>query len=311
MDEYDLLKAIDKHQSMIHDLFPGRFPSVQTIKELFEGGNCLVLRNDHLPYLQTAFFGEQICELEIVGLTRVYFCKIWDHLPELQEDVDEEGNVSLVEPDYLPGDYLKKTSHLILSPLEPGIGNYHILDSRRIILRTFSSTGTTGIEFGISFVGRIHVRDRICLHFSFPNIAVISSGVRSFRATVSGKFKVEVQIPIIKKEEPYLATMHNISTKGMAFLVEKNHQEHLRIGRKFEIEILAPKHKPIKVVCDIRHISKVRDKKIIQYRCGVRFDLTSRSLANDIERLMTKVQRIHLKELSEKSFDAGFDFIRD
>lgn len=307
MEEQELLKTVDKYKSTIQQFFPGRFPSGQSLVELFERGNCLTFKKDIVPYLQTAFFDEQICELEIVGLTRVYFCRIWDHLPELYEEENEEGEIITREPEYNSGDYLKEMNHIVLSPVEPGIGNFYILGRNNIILRTFTSSGTTSVEYGISFFERMFVRGRACLQFVFPSIAVITSGARSFRATVSENFKVEVKIPIIKRKEPYVARLHNISTKGMGFIIEKEHQQYLEINQKREVEILAPQQKPIKVICTIRHVSKVRDKKSIQYRCGVRFDLANRALALEIERLMTKVQRIHLQELAEKSYDVGID----
>ncbi len=66
----------------------------------------------------------------------------------------------------------------------------------------------------------------------------------------------------------------------------------------------------IKVNKKIRHISKVRNKKGIQYCCGIPFDLATRSLATTIEFIVAVVQRAHLKELSDKSEESGIVLIR-
>ncbi|NOQ47183.1 MAG: hypothetical protein GQ559_11035 [Desulfobulbaceae bacterium] len=55
-------------------------------------------------------------------------------------------------------------------------------------------------------------------------------------------------------------------------------------------------------------MTKLRDKKGIQYSFGLQFDLATRSLAGDIERLVAGVQRRRLRELVGISEEFGVDF---
>ncbi len=51
----------------------------------------------------------------------------------------------------------------------------------------------------------------------------------------------------------------------------------------------------------IRQISNARGSKGRVKTCGVQFDLESRSLAMEIERMAASVQRLQLREISEKT----------
>jgi len=90
MIEPDEQIFLDQHEREIKLLFRERLPSRKHILNCFRRGDFLLDKNTILRYLQTAFLDEQICEVVIEGFTRTYFCKIWDHEPEIIEELDED-----------------------------------------------------------------------------------------------------------------------------------------------------------------------------------------------------------------------------
>ena len=66
----------------------------------------MVKREKILPYLQTALIDEKILEVEFDGLSQVYFSKVFDDPPSL-EDVEDGEDPPVEAAEYNIGDYLK------------------------------------------------------------------------------------------------------------------------------------------------------------------------------------------------------------
>lgn len=281
----------------------------QAVEDGIDSGEFMVKPADILPYIQTALLDDKILEVEMDGLTRIYFSRINDDIPDLEEVEDEFGEIRLQEPEYTPGDYLKLMNHLICLPLEPGMGNLHIRNSQKVMIRFFTSSGA--IELGTFFQDLAQVREIPVLRLSFPAIGRQVRGARVFRAKVPADMNFTLMIKGKRRKRSDIRTRAiDISSEGLSFVIQKEEQKLFHVDEICSIRFFMEGEMYVKVNSTIRHISKVRDKKGIQYRCGVQFDLSTRSLASNIETIVATVQRAHLKELSDKSEESGITLVK-
>lgn len=281
----------------------------QAIEDGISSGAFMTTVADILPYVQTALFDNKILEVELDGMTRIYFSRIHDDIPDPEEVENEEGETELRQPDYTAGDYLKLLNHIICLPLEPGMGNLHIRNSQRVMIRFFTSA--SAIELGTFFQDLALVQDLPVLRLAFPVIGRQVRGARAFRAKVPIDMGFTLLIKGKRKRRPDIKTVPiDISSEGLSFEIQKEEQALFKEDEVCNIRFFLYGEMYVKVNATIRHISKIRNKKGIQYCCGVQFDLSTRSLAASIEAIVATVQRAHLKELSEKSEESGITLIR-
>ena len=154
----------------------------QAVDDGLESGEFMVKPVSILPFLQTALLDDKILEVEMDGMTRVYFSRIYDELPELEEN-DEETDEQSKEAEYAPGDYLKLMNHILCLPLEPGMGNLQIRNCQRVMVRLFTSN--MAIELGTFFQDLATVRGLPVLRLGFPIIGRRVKGIRAYRAKVT------------------------------------------------------------------------------------------------------------------------------
>jgi len=279
----------------------------QAVEEGLEFGTFMVKPSRLLPFVQTSLLDNKILEIETDSLTRVYFSRLYDDLPDLEGVEDEDGNITLQEPDYIAGDYLKLMNHLICLPVEPGMGNLQVRHSQRVTIRLF--TATMAIELGTFFHDLYTVRGLPVLRLAFPAIGRQVKGSRAYRAKVTLEMDFELNIKG-KKSRPDIETHPiDISNNGMSFEIKKEEQKLFREDEICSIQFILNGEPLTKVNGTVRHISKIREKTGIQYRCGVQFDLPTRSLAATIETLVATVQRVHLQELSDLSEESGITLV--
>jgi hypothetical protein len=286
--------------------FPDMVYTRDTVEESIQTGDIFYKPIDILPYLQSGFFDEKIIEVELDGMTRVYFGRIYDDLPDLVP-AEIDGEAVMTEPKYQPGDYLKRMTHVISLPLEPGIGNLNIRSTKRILLRMF--TTTYAVELGTFFQDLAVVRELPVLRLAFPVIGRLVRGAREFRAKVPEKMDLKVLIVGKRKQDTVTTRMVDVSVNGMSFSIKKNQQDFFRIDEVRTFEFIIDGIMAVHLNGNIRHVSKIRGKKGTEYICGVKFDLPTRAIAANIESLVATVQRAHLKELSDKSTASGLDLI--
>ena len=280
----------------------------QAIDDGLESGDFMVKPVSILPFLQTALLDDKILEVEIDGMTRIYFSRLYDELPELEEVELEDGEISLEEPEYTAGDYLKLMNHVICLPMEPGMGNLTFRNSQKVVIRLFTSS--LAIELGTFFQELAVVRELPVLRLAFPIIGRKIKGTRAFRAKVTLEMDFELFVKGKRKRRPDIQTHAiDISTNGMSFEIQKEEQRLFKEDEICSIQFILNGEPLTKVNGTVRHNSKIREKKGIQYRIGVQFDLPTRSLAATIETLVATVQRVHLQELSDLSEESGIDLI--
>ena len=287
--------------------FPEEIYTLSMLEEAIEDGDVFSKPTEILPYLQTALMDEKILEVEFDGLTRVYFSRVHDHLPDLEEQDDGDGGTELVEPEYNQGDYLKLMTHLITLPLEPGIGNLYIRHSKKILIRMF--TTTYAVELGTFFQELTSVRDLPVLRLDFPVMGRIGRGAREFRAKVPDSMKLLVMVMGKRRHKTLTTRVLDISASGMAFAIGKEQQSLFRLDETRTVELVLDGMMLVRANGSVRHISKIRGKKGTEFLCGIKFDLVTRAVAAKVEAVVAQVQRAHLKELSDLSEESGLDLI--
>jgi len=310
MSEEEENKFLQSVQKKLALFFPEDTYSFtrQAVEEGMESGDFMVKNTEYLPYLQTALFDEKIIEVELDGMTRVYFSRVSDDIPDMVEVEGEDGETHLEEPDYTPGDYLKMMTHIICLPLEPGLGNLYIRGSQKVMIRLF--TATCAIELGTFFQDMALVRDIPVLRLAFPVVGRQVRGARAFRAKVPADMDFTLFLAKKRKRPEIRTRPIDISANGMSFSINKEERSLFRIDETTAIQFILEGEILVKVNCTVRHVSKVRGKKGIEYRCGVQFDLPTRAVAATIETIVARVQRAHLKELSDKSEESGIDLVQ-
>ena len=291
---------------LLKDFFTEEPYSATALTEAIDNKELFINPVEILPYLQSALLDDQILEVEIDNLTRVYFSRLYDDLPDL-EPIDDNGQIIYVEPDYNPADYLKELDYINSWPLEPGLGNLAVRHSKKVIFRLFTSS--YAVELGTYFLEQAEVRNTPCLRFEYPVIGRIVRGARAFRAKVPNDFALVAKITDPKTQKTLRTTVIDISAQGMAFKVGKNDRPLVPESEERTIELEYNNHAFVQVNVNIKHISKVRSKEGTNYLCGVKFDLATRTIASEIESIVAQVQRAHLKTLSDLSEESGITLI--
>lgn len=290
----------------LQDFFLDEHYSSEALNIVLDNNEIFCDPLEILPYLQSALLGDQILEVEIDDLTRVYFSRLYDELPPLVA-IDEDGEIVYVEPDYTPAEYLKDMDRMTSLPLEPGLGNLSVRHSKKVLFRLFTSS--YAVELGTYFREISEVRGIPCLRFSYPVIGRIVRGARAFRAIVPDDFDLAVKVEKKENTEILRENIIDISAQGMAFKITKQHLQLLEEFEDVVIQLEYNNHALVKLTANIRHISKVRGGRGINYLCGVRFDLETRTIASEIESIVAQVQRAHLKKLSDLSEESGLRLI--
>ncbi len=301
---------IESLKSLAISYFPDtRFVDDSTTLETQDKGEVFHRKDQILPYLQTIFFEEHLLEIQVDQTTRIFFAHITDDLPELIEEEDD-GELVIVEPDYEPGSYLKKFDSFLLTPLTPGIGNAQIRNSKQVVIRFF--TGTIAIELGCTFKEQTVVRDIPVLRFDFPPIGRVNRQFRSFRVKAVPTIDARVCIRRVNDNgvSEQLYQIVDVSAEGLAFQMPDDHPP-FQINQTIKFSIKVSGITDLEVVANVRHITKARDKNGLKVICGVQFDLETRALAADLEKMAAAVQRLHLREIAERTANLeGINLIR-
>lgn len=286
--------------------FPEEIYTLNMLEEYLEDGNIFHKPTEILRYLQTALIDEKILEVELDGMTRVYFGRLHDDLPPLEEH-EAEGHITMIEPDYNAGDYLKLMTHLVSLPLEPGIGNLFVRHAKKIVIRMF--TTNYAVELGTFFQELTEVRELPVLRLGYPVIGRIVRGVREFRAKVPETMKLMVLVMGKRKHGTIRTRVVDASASGLSFSIAKDQQKLFRLDEPRTIEVVHEDMMLVRINGNIRHISKVRGKKGTEFICGIQFDLETRAVAAKVETIVAQIQRAHLKALSDLSEESGLSLI--
>lgn len=313
----------------LNRFFPRHGYSESDVETGLANGEIFTDKETILPFLQTALVDEKVLEVELDAIPNTHFSRLKDDLPEDEEDPDvveeldklnrpaepQKTNPSggnneppeAEEDSYQQGDYLMAKDHLVILPLEPGLGNLHLRHSNFIVLRMFINTHA--VEFVTTFEALAKVGDLPVLRLSFPLLARKIFNIREFRAKVPDSLNFVADIEIDEDLPVEETSPVDISIKGMAFAVSKQQQKNFILGATHSLKLYLNDELLVMLNGQIRHLSKVRKKRSIEYVCGIEFDLSTKTLCAVIESIVTSVQRAHLKELAAKSDAMGINLI--
>ena len=276
--------------------------SLYNLEEALDNGEIFYKPGDILPFLQTALMDEKFIEVEMGGITQLYFSRLFDQPPESQATDDDPAI------EYAAGDSLKKYSHLITLPLEPGMGNYNIRYSNKLVLRFFTSA--YAVELGTYYQEQDHVEALPVLRLDYPVIGRVVRGSREYRAKVPMDMNMELVVIGKRKKQTFTTRLVNISVSGFAFSIDKKQQHDFIEGESRSMEIFIDDNSALKLKANVRHVSKIRGKKGTEFLCGVQADLVTWAVAARLEEIVALVQRAHLRELAEISQESGITMLK-
>lgn len=301
---------IAKIKELAFSYFPDiRFTDTPSSLETLDKGELFFEKKQILPYLQTMLFEEHLVEIQVDQTTRIFFAHVVDDFPDLIEE-EEEDEIVIVEPDYETGSYLKRLDSFLLTPLTPGIGNGQIRNSKKLVVRFF--TGTIAIEMGCTFREQANVRDIPAMRLDYPLVGRVNRDFRSFRVKAVPSIEAKVCFRRVQESgvSELLYQIVDVSADGLAFQMPADHPPFQQ-DQSIKFSVMVSGVTDLDVCGSVRHITKARDKGGLKTICGVQFDLETRSLAAELEKLAAAVQRLHLREIAERTADLeGVNLIR-
>jgi c-di-GMP-binding flagellar brake protein YcgR len=291
--------------TQLRKLFPENNYTAETFEQCLESGELNIQKEFFVNTLKGALLDESIVEVQLHGLAQVYFCRILDKPYDAAEDeANADGQA------YEKGLYLDDHDYVIITPLEPSMGNYLIGSPAEsnvtVLLRNISSN--QAIELGCFFYGRTQIGDIPALKLTFPFIARKTKSARDFRARVPKGMGFEVRVERVKKK-PITTTPLNISFNGMSLLDPMGRHSNLKVGEEILCILQIPKEKDVLVDAIIKHVTRLRDRKGTQYCFGVQFLFSKPMIKASVEKVVGLVQRKYLQELSnyEEKFGVYYD----
>lgn len=302
MDQQQLL-------TQLIQFFPDDDYSLNNLDQYIEAGELEIDEDTLAGTLKGALLDESIVEVELDDLKNVFFCRILDNpFGNSDEEYDDEERR---DSGYENGSYLDEYGHLIITPLEPAMGNYLISANKttqtRMVLRIVASG--VAIEFGCFFQQRTYLDDMPVLQLTFPLFAKKISGSREFRAKVPSKMNFQVVVERIKKSRITTRPI-NISLSGMALIDPMGRRTNLQVGEEVVCELQIVGEEPVLAESKIIHVTRLRNSTGVQYCFGLNFNLTRPDVKASIEKLVAVVQRKHLQELSNLEERFGITILK-
>lgn len=293
-----------KLKETLNSFFPEAKYSEKSLVSGLESGEIINSTSSLANYLQSALLDESLVEVELGGLTRLFFCRILDHPPELQEE-EMDSEMDSIEEEYVKGAYLSQADHVIITPLEPSIGNYTICSTPQVLIRILTSRAA--IELCCLFHEKTRIKDMPVLSCYFPIVARQVKGAREYRAKIPQEMQFDIQVTRTSINATFSTRPMDMSINGACFYDPAEKSSDLQLNEAIQLKILANNETIVSLDAIIRHITRLRDAKGLQYVFGVQFDLASREIATDIEKLVAGIQRMRLRELSDIADEFGVD----
>jgi hypothetical protein len=302
MDQSQILKQLQI-------FFPLLKYTSENIHRYIESDELDISEKSLANTLKGALLNESIVEVKLHDLEQVFFCRILDN-PFPDAEPDSHDDLDLKITNHETGSYLDDYDSLIITPLEPSMGNYlisaHKQSKTPVLLRIISSGNA--IELGCFFEQRASIGDMPVLKITFPIVAKKTLSAREFRVKVPRemKFKVTVERP---KKKPITTTPLNISLNGMSLIDPMGRRTNFQMGQKVVCDLQVVNEDPILVEASIIHVTNLRDSIGIQHCFGLKFNFTRPAVRSSIEKIVALVQRKHLRELAdiEEQFGVFYD----
>lgn len=225
-------------------------------------------------HLQQALQQKELLEIRIDQSTKIYFSTL----------VDDVERQSVGEA---PGAYMHQFRELLIKPLTPGKGNRLLSSSRRVVCRFFD--GSTACEFGTNYLSHDHIDGRPVVRLQFPVIGRINNHYRAYRVKKAPDVDAMAIAFANAAKRRMMLPMVDISATGMAFELP-NRDIGFSPTSSTELALrLFDKH-ALTVRGIIRHLSRQSGKGGEKTTvCGLQFDLETRSLSSEIEKIAQQI----------------------
>lgn len=306
MEEQETTIDYKQLLGQMKQFYPAEKFDSASLEHDIKSGKLFVRPEDFLPYLQTALLDDKLIEVRFDDNEIPHFTKIIDWpAKEKENDSDEVKPYEPVLP--TPAAYFLDMSHITSLPIEPGIGNFHIRSSQRVVMRFF--TKAFAVEFCTTFLSTDKDKDIPVLQFNFPFIGRLLKGEREYRARVIRGFDLKVHVAGKRKQPDITSNVINVSGSGIAFSLEKKDVEHFFDNEKRKLILIKDGEKLFDVNAKVRHVTRIRKRSSIAYYCGAELDLVTQSLSKEVGSLVATVQRAHLQSLSGMARETGYKLI--
>lgn len=249
-------------------------------------------------YLRNVSEEDILVEIQLNGMTRIFHSQFMDHLPELVEEVDEEGEIVFHEPVYTPYSYFARHHHILIQPLIPEAGNQQIQASEYVSLLFFH--GVKAFETFVVFQKALEIRGEPAIQLSFPDYFEILPKRRFYRAKTILKANILLTLQSSTMKKPQSLALSDIGEGGLAFINPLD-KDAFPINESVQMVIEAPDLKEkVKINGFVRHHFRIKGKRPRERRkvCAVQFDTINVKQSLQIGNLVAHAQRIHLKNLA-------------
>jgi len=227
-------------------------------------------------YLQNALRHKSLLEIRLDQSTRIFFTTV---AAETKQQSTPKNT----------GTYLYRFRELLIHPLTPSKGNKAISASRQVVCRFFD--GTTAFEFGTTFLEHIQLHGRPVIRLQFPVIGRINKHYRPYRVYKAPEIEAVAVTTVSTSAQQIMLPMINISATGMGF--ELPHTDAvLSPATSTELALRLFDRDALLVRGIIRHRSRQEtDQSDVKDICGLQFDLETRSLSEEIEKIAQYISK--------------------
>lgn len=259
-----------------------------------------------LELLGVAFKEKFRIEVQIGNQAKLFFTDVIDHLPEPIQEVNDEGQLVTVEPDYIPLSYLNEMEYVLLRGVKPAIGNAHLkkIGDRKLLIRFFS--GLNALEAEVDFQGFVQVRLENAVKIGFPEQFGVILKRRHFRFPIPLETKLALSATIKNTMVNRYSSPHvaDICAGGLSF-THPFRSEVFKTDAVVNLVLRLPGAFYLKVDGFVRSNAPVTSKMVVQSKgkchrddsvCGVQFDLEDGAVEAKVGEIVAFLQAENIKD---------------
>jgi len=239
-----------------------------------------------------AFADGAVVELFLPGSQRIFLCQLMEHDGEILDEYELEQGEELCR---LTGTDAsgEQPSSIIISPLEPRIGNLQIIRASRVVLRIY--LGKHAYEYGTYIKGRTTANGYQCHVLDMPVVSRTLNNVRLYRVNLSDETSFPVKLSIDGADTEVNSQALDISAEGIAFQIPEELQ--CSLGKETAVSLsLSPRQgKTTEIPAVIRNHNKIRSANTVKEFCGAKFTFPNALAASYMGNLSATIQRYQIR----------------
>jgi len=243
--------------------------------------------------LVDAYTNKAVVELFFPGDQRLFLCQLMEQDRTILDEYEQEHGEALcclTGMDAMGG----HPASIVISPLEPRIGNLQITKASRVVLRIF--LGKHAYEYGTYFKGRAIVNGCQGLVLDMPVISQAINNVRLYRVNLTNEYRFPVKVSLDGSDSEYSSQALNISAEGIAFEIPENLQRSLDNETVVSLALAPLQASPTNLPAVIRNHNRVRNANAVEEFCGVQFAFPNAWAASYMGELSATIQRYQIRQ---------------